>query len=573
MAKNKSLQKLELTWIGKQQEHQLEPRILLQKPEHSYGKQDTENMIIKGDNLLALKALEQDYSNKIKCIYIDPPYNTGNAFEHYDDGIEHSLWLQLMAQRLKMLHKLLADDGSIFISIDDAEQAFLTLLCHEIFGRDNFIACLPTIMNLKGNQDQFGFAGTHEYTIVFAKNKTKLKFNEFLIDEEGLEDWEEDEMGAYKKGANLKATGTNAPREKRPNLYFPIYITKEGDFYLDRKNNDDTEILPITDGKEMSWRWGKNKFNTEKYNVIITGTNGQYSLYKKQRPEIGELPSKKPKSLFYKPEYSSGNGTSQIKKIFGHKAFDYPKPEDLIKDILLIATNAGDLVLDSFLGSGTTAAVAHKMGRHYIGIELGEHAYTHCVPRMQAVVQGEQGGISKSVGWKGGGGFKFYELAPSLLQKDAFDMWIINPEYNPDMLAAAMAKQEGYKYAPDAHIYWKQGQAAENSYIFTTTQFVTVEMLDIIIVQMQVNESLVICCKSFQAECMHKFANIHIKKIPVMLLDRCQFGIKDEYSLNVINIPNYLEEDKEEDNILYKESLKEGKKKKPKIDETQQGLF
>ena len=213
-----------------------------------------------------------------------------------------------------------------------------------------------------------------------------------------------------------------------------------------------------------------------------------------------------------------------------------------------MSTIEGDLVLDSFLGSGTTAAVAQKMGRRYIGIELGNHAYTHCYPRLKTVTDGtDQGGISKAQNWKGGSGFKFYELAPSLLKQDKFGNLVINKEYNADMLAAAMAKQEGYTYQPDTVLYWKQGRSSEHDYIYTTTQFLTVESLDAISETMQEGESLLICCTAFQKECASHAKSITVKKIPQMLLGRCQFS-KDDYSLNIIDMPP-LDDDPDEDFI------------------------
>jgi adenine-specific DNA-methyltransferase len=213
------------------------------------------------------------------------------------------------------------------------------------------------------------------------------------------------------------------------------------------------------------------------------------------------------------------------------------KPEKLISICLELSTQKGDIVLDSFLGSGTTAAVAHKMGRKYIGIELRDQAKTHCYPRLKGVVEGEQGGISKSINWQGGGGFKFYTLAPSLLNKDGFDNWVINKEFNASMLAAAMAKQEGFSYLPNEHKYWKQGNSSEQDFIFTTTQFLTVETLDSIQAEMQPGDSLLICCKAFQKECNNRYPNITIKKIPQMLLNRCEFN-RDDYSLNIVNLPH-----------------------------------
>ena len=529
-------QKLELTWIGKDEELKLEPRILIEDPSKSYGDKSSENMLIHGDNLLALKALEQDFAGRIKCIYIDPPYNTGKAFDKYDDGIEHSIWLSLMRPRIELLYGLLASEGLIWISLDDIEVHYMKILCDEIFGRNNFIASLPTIMNLKGNNDEFGFAGTHEYTLVYAKNKPTAKIGNFEIDEEGMEDWEEDDIGFYKRGANLKATGTNAPREKRPNLFYPLFVSTGDDVFITRQSDSDIEVLPITDGKEMSWRWSKEKVMNEPHNIIIVRNGENTSVYKKQRPEIGELPSKKPKTLFYKPEYSSGNGTAQLKKLFGDvvSAFPYPKPEDLISDFITLSTAPGDLILDSFLGSGTTAAVATKLGRKWIGIEMGEHASTLCVPRMRLVIDGkDNGGISKKVAWQGGGGFKFYNLASSLLRKDSFGNFVIDENYNANMLAAAMCKHEGFKFYPDEMLYWKHGKSTETDFIFVTTGFITAEQLDKVHSEMKAGESLLICAKAYAPECENHFANITIKKIPQMILGRCEFG-KDNYDLNII---------------------------------------
>lgn len=244
------------------------------------------------------------------------------------------------------------------------------------------------------------------------------------------------------------------------------------------------------------------------------------------------------KTIWFRKEVGDNQeAKKEVKAVNASEIFATPKPERLIERILTLATDNNDIILDSFLGSGTTTAVAHKMNRKWIGIELGDHAYTHCLPRMKKVVDGlDEGGISKSQNWKGGGGFRFYNLAPSLLKKDDFGNWIIEPDYNADMLAAAMAKHEGYHYSPDEQLFWKQGQSTEQDFIFTTTQFVTLELLDKIHEQMQEGESLLICCKSFQAACENKYENINVKKIPVMLLGRCEFG-KDDYSLNIISMP------------------------------------
>lgn len=371
----------------------------------------TQNVFIEGDNFEVLKVLQESYLGKIKMIYIDPPYNTGKDFiyrdnttedkeEHeerlgvFDDetggrlikntetnGRYHSDWLSMMQERLIVARDLLTDDGVIFISIDDNEQANLKKLCDEVFGQENYIAVLPTIMNLKGNNDQFGFAGTHEYSIAYSKNISSLtKLNGFDIDEEKVDEWLEDETGPYKKGANLKSTGVNAPREKRPNLFFPIYININANSVSLQKQSDlDVELFPITGNQEMSWRWSREKIANQINDIIVSSNSDNLSLYKKQRPELGELPSTKPKSVFYKPTYSSGNGTAVTKTLFdGQKFFDNPKPVELIKDFIKIASGEDSIVLDFFSGSGTTAHAVMQLNaedggnRRHIQVQLAE---------------------------------------------------------------------------------------------------------------------------------------------------------------------------------------------------------
>lgn len=223
--------------------------------------------------------------------------------------------------------------------------------------------------------------------------------------------------------------------------------------------------------------------------------------------------------------------------------FDTPKPEALIERIISIGSNPGDLVLDSFLGSGTTAAVAHKMGRRYIGIEMGDHAYTHCKVRLDKVISGEdKGGITKSAGWISGGGYRFYELAPSLINEDPFGEPIINPDYDANMLAAAMALHEGFTYQPDHHLFWKQSIGNENSFLFVTTRHLNSPFLDSIRDTMEDGEYLIIACRSFDAGLEKAYSNITIKKIPQMLLDRCEFG-KTNYNLNIVRPPVYDDEE------------------------------
>ena len=536
MAQNR-LNKLELTWIGKYDEEKpLEPRILIENPEYSHGEVETGvlpngkqwngNMLIHGDNLLALKSLEQDYAGCVKCIYIDPPYNTGNAFTHYDDGLEHSIWLSLMRERLVMLQRLLQPEGTIWISIDADESHYLKVLCDEIFGRRNFVDEVIWQRSYSPINLKKTLSRCHDTILVYTKDRT--------------ENFELNRLPRSVEANDRYKNPDNDPRG----------IWKAGDLSVGPAVQEN--IYPITTPsgrvcyppEGYSWRLNKERFNEYVAdNRIWFGPDGNnVPAIKRFLTEVKDGIV----AMTFWPYQEVGHNQDAKKEI---KAFDFdsifdtPKPERLIERILTLGSNKGDLVLDSFLGSGTTAAVAHKMGRRWIGVELGDHAYTHCAVRMQKVVDGtDQGGISKAQNWKGGGGFKFYELAPSLLKTDKFGNLVINKEYNADMLAAAMAKQEGFTYAPSTEIYWKQGFSSESDYIYTTTQFMTVEGLAAVAEQMKDGESLLICCTAFQKECRNAFPNITIKKIPQMLLGRCEFDHND-YSLNIVSLPVIEEDD------------------------------
>lgn len=548
------LQKLELTWIGKGEEPKLEPRILIENPEYSYGDPNSENMLIHGDNLLALKALEQDYAGKVKCIYIDPPYNTGNAFEHYDDGVEHSLWLSLMSVRLKILRNLLSDDGLIWVTLDDNEVHYCKVMCDEIFGRKNFLSSITWQHSIQGKNDAKTFSLSHNYLLVYGKSDKFLRY-ELPREEKHNSNYsnpDKDPKGPWRSG------DVRSPN-LRENLKYDVF----------------TPSGKIISPPEKGWRWSEELFKEKVETGEITFVNNETRVLRKIYLE--NQGGRVPETLWFGEDFGTTREASAENKILSpSNPFGTPKPEKLILKVLQISTLPGDLVLDSFLGSGTTAAVAHKMGRRWIGVELGEHAKTHCYPRLKQVVDGEQGGISKSVNWQGGGGFKFYTLAPSLLKQDKYGNWVISQEYNADMLAAAMAKQEGFKYQPHESTYWKQGQSSEQDFIFTTTQFLTVETLDSIQDEMQPGETLLICCKSFQAACKGKFSNITIKKIPLMLLGRCEYG-KDDYSLNIINLPvesQSIEYDGEKDFSVKSPSVQEISDKGKKIKRNDQpGLF
>lgn len=515
-------QKLELTWIGKDKTIKVEPRILIHDPSKDYGDKNTDNMLIYGDNLLALKALEQDYAGKIKCIYIDPPYNTGSAFEHYDDNLEHSTWLSLMKPRLELLKHLLTDDGSIWISIDADESHYLKVLCDEVFGRANFIDEVVWQRSFSPINLKKTLSRSHDILLVYAKNKTdKYELNKLPRSNET--------NGRYKNPDNdPRGPWTSGDLSVGPRVPERVYeiTTPSG-----------RKVLPPAG---YCWRLSKEGF--QEYctdNRIWFGPEGNNT------PRIKRFLSEVKKgvvamTLWLRDEVGdTQEAKREIKLLFPNDTnpFDTPKPERLIERVLTLGSNQGDLVLDSFLGSGTTAAVAHKMGRKYIGIELGEHCHTHCIPRLQKVIDGtDQGGISKAVGWKGSGGFKYYYLAPSLLNKDKYGQYVISKEYNADMLAAAMAKHEGFLYAPDQDQFWKQGKSSENDYIYTTTNHVGADVLAAIAGEMKDDESVLICCKSFDAGVANGYSNITVKKIPGAILGNCEFG-KDNYNLNIINPP------------------------------------
>lgn len=551
MAQNKNLQKLELTWIGKGEEPKLEPRILIENPEYSYGDPNTENMLIHGDNLLALKALEQDYAGKVKCIYIDPPYNTGAAFEHYDDNVEHSLWLDLMKRRLILLRNLLSKDGFICVHIDDSEGSYLKVLMDEVFGRSNYLTSFYVRVRYpdKTLKQDMAFHKEIEQVHIYRKaygakpnlNESESNFDKFNYYFEELSEGKEIELGGKKVFVfdkdDYKILKKDGSEDGRKEIWATGSIldgNSSGRFFRDYLAGRFE-----TDGLGAMYKVygiGDDKFDFR----YFTGpqregaTKGKYFQgVPMAQLENQDQTKKSPINNFYDLAGSFGNCRHEG----GVDFRSGKKPEKLIQIILNHFSNKGDIVLDSFLGSGSTCATAFKMGRRWIGIELGEQAYTHCYPRLKSICKGEDlTGVTMEENWKGGGGFKFYNLAPSLLKKDKFDHWVMSDEYNADMLAAAMAKQEGFTYNPSETQFWKQGFSSEQDYILTTTQFMTVQQLEAIAEDMQEGESLLICCKAFQPECKNKYSNITIKKIPQLLLDRCEFG-KDDYSLNIVNLP------------------------------------
>ena len=524
-------QKLELTWIGKGVRPKLEPRILLSDPKLSYHAKHRvsdddifDNRLIFGDNLLALKALEQEYSGKLKCVFIDPPYNTGSAFSHYDDGLEHSIWLGLMRDRLDVIRRLLSENGSLWITIDDNEAHYLKVLCDEVFGRANFIANVVWQKKYAPANDALWLSDSHDHILVYAKNKDVWRPNKLPRTQEQddlYKNVDNDPRGAWM--SDNYTCAKNA--DERPNLYYPIKNPNTGEEIWPKRTrvwafDQTTHLKHVAD--QMIY-WGKD------------GTNSTPRL-KKFLSKL-KSPGRVAATIWLHDEVGHNQDANREQQTFNaDDPFKTPKPEKLIHRILTLATNPGDIVLDSFAGSGTTGAVAHKMGRRWIMVELGEHCHTHVIPRMRKVIDGEdKGGITEAVAWKGGGGFRYYRVAPSLLQQDRWGNWVINKEYNAEMLAEAICKLEGFTYAPnDAH-YWQHGYSTELDFIYVTTQTLNADQLQALSDEVGERRSLLVCCAAYRGS-TDRFANLTLKKIPKMVLSKCEWG-HDDYSLNVENLP------------------------------------
>lgn len=532
-----SKQKLELTWIGKEKRPKLEPRILLEDPKKSYHAKHRvtdndifDNRLIFGDNLLALKALEQEFAGNVKCVFIDPPYNTGSAFKHYDDGLEHSIWLGLMRDRLEIIRRLLSEDGSLWITIDDNEAHYLKVLCDEIFGRSNFVSSFAWEKD-KGRRNDTDISSAHDHVLLFAKNrdvwrKIRNPLPRTEAQKARYRNPDNDPRGPWLQGDNGTA------KSGGESLLYPITLPS-GRVVVPPKGN--------------YWRFSKDNFEkARKEGRVYFGANGDgMPLIKRYLTDVqdGVVPR-----TWWPAEEAGSNQSAKrdhLRKLLPDiEPFSTPKPEELIRIILHISTNKGDLVLDSFAGSGTTGAVAQKMGRRWIMVELEETCHTHIMPRLTKVIDGEdKGGITESVGWQGGGGFRYYRLAPSLIVNDRWGNPVINPEYNAAMLAEALAKLEGFTYAPSETHWWQHGHSSERDFIYVTTQNLSAEQLQALSDDVGPERSLLVCCAAFHglgangaAKAAERWPNLTLKKIPKMVLARCEWG-HDDYSLNVANLP------------------------------------
>ena len=559
-------QKLELTWIGKDKRPKLEPRILLEDQDKSYyAKQRVtdndifDNRLIFGDNLLALKALEQEFSGKVKCVFIDPPYNTGSAFTHYDDGLEHSIWLGLMRDRLEIIKRLLSDDGSLWITIDDNEAHYLKVMCDEIFGRANFVSSFAWEKD-KGRRNDTDISSAHDHVLLFVKNrdiwrKIRNPLPRTEAQKARYRNPDNDPRGPWLQGDNGTA------KSGGESLLYPITLPSG---------------RVVTPPKGNYWRFSKDNFeNSRKEGRVYFGANGDgMPLIKRYLTDVqdGVVPR-----TWWPAEEAGSNQSAKrdhLRKLLPDiEPFATPKPEELIRLILHISTNPGDLVVDSFAGSGTTGATAHKMGRRWIMIELEDTCHTHIIPRLQKVVDGEdQGGISEMLDWQGGGGFRYYTLAPSLIVNDRWGNPVINPEYNPAQLAEALAKLEGFTYAPSESRWWQHGHSSERDFLFVTTQNLSADQLQALSDEVGSEQSLLVCCSAFRgvttAQASQRWPNLTLKKIPKMVLARCEWG-HDDYSLNVANLPMAQEDKTESTSIAAKTK---GKKATP-ANPDQGGLF
>ena len=531
------LPKLELTWIGKENRPRLEPRILLEEPDRSYhAKQRVtesdlfDNRLIFGDNLLALKALEQEFAVKIKCIYIDPPYNTGSAFAQYTDVLEHSLWLTMMRDRLEVLRRLLSPDGSCWVQLDDNEAHYCKVVMDELFGRENFVANVVWNKSYAVRSNAQFFSTSHEHLLVYCKTRDRFAPNRFARTEKQETRYQNPDHDSRGPWQSVTMTislvgGARGRQYAKTGESVNIFEVKSpsGKTFRPPPNrcwSRNPEGFAALDAEKRIW-WGPHGNLAPRMKLFLS------------EAEEGILPT----TLWAEGERFGLNqdGIREIRTL-GLPDFPTPKPERLSRRVLELGSSAGDWVLDSFAGSGTTGAVAQKMRRRWIMVELREHCHTHIIPRLKRVIDGDDpGGVTEATSWKGGGGFRYSRLAPSLLEKDRWDNWIVSKQYNAAMLAEALCKLEGFLYAPSDSVYWQQGRSTERDFIYVTTQKLTHAQLAALSEEVGEDRTLLVYCMAFRAKA-GSFPNLTIKKIPTAVLQRCEWG-KDDYSLQVSSLP------------------------------------
>lgn len=560
-----SKQKLELTWIGKEKRPKLEPRILLEDPEkschatHRVSDGDIfDNRLIFGDNLLALKALEQEFSGKVKCIYIDPPFNTQQAFEHYDDGYEHSIWLGLIRDRAESLRRLLSDDGTMFVHIDDNELGYLIALLDEVFGRANRVSVVTFKQGSATGHKAInpGVVSTTNFILIYAKNKSLWTPNRVFTARaerdkrygQFIENYDEPfSRWRFVTLASAFATNLGMPERGLKKTLGDLYEEQLSEFVM--KNAERVVRLARPDYNAVSSEAREmiDRSKARSGEVLLLERESHSNMYFVNGERILFYSDK---LKFIDGKYVAGEPLTSLwddilsNNLHNEGGINFPKgkkPEGLIKRCLDLATKPGDIVLDSFAGSGTTGAVAHKMGRRWIMVELGEHCHSHVIPRLKKVIDGEDpAGVTAAMSWKGGGGFRYYRLAPSLIVNDRWGNPVINPEYNAAQLAEALAKLEGFAYAPSETHWWQHGHSSERDFIYVTTQNLSAEQLQALADEVGPERSLLVCCAAFRGvtatKAAERWPNLTLKKIPKMVLARCHWG-RDDYSLNVINLP------------------------------------
>lgn len=570
MSSNK--QRLELTWVDKDVRPKLEPRILLEDRQASYHARERvsdldlfDNRVICGDNLLALKALEQEFAGRVKCVYIDPPFNTKGAFPDYDDNVEHSLWLTLMARRLELLRSLLHDSGAIVVNLDDSEMAYCKVLLDEVFGRRNYVATIVVEVATPSSFKTVNVGPTQitQYLLLYCKNKDKFEYHQQYIaaDQVDLQHFSryienpEDPPESWRfasitskiladlgfVGATSHAQWAEAKRALGEDQAKQAVSERAQEFAL---QNADRVFETKTLQKPSPWLRPFIAASRSAPGVVALGRENREPLFLYQGRQI----------------YFLGKGVREINgqrvvirplsnlwddiptnNLQHEGGVDFPsgkKPEALVARVIeMISQDRADIVLDCFGGSGTTAAVAHKLGRQWILVEQGEHCYTKVVPRMQAVIDGrDPSGITEYAKWAGGGGFRLYNLAPSLMEKDRWDNWVVSREYNAAMLAEAVCKLEAFRYEPSDDNYWQHGRSTEHDFIYITTQTLTKAQLDQLSLDVGSERTLLVCCGAWKGKATN-WNNLTLRKIPQAVLSKCEWG-RDDYSLEVGQLPD-----------------------------------
>lgn len=513
--------RLELTWVGKEYQPKVEPRILIKEDGLSYQaslrvsvNDIFDNYLIQGDSLLSLKSLESTYAGKIKCVFVNPPNNTFTD----EDDLHHSKWLSMMRDRLKIIRQLLREDGSVWITIDNNEVHYLKMLCDEIFGEVNFVANVIWQNRVPSQNNVKWLSDIHENILVFAKEKEQWRPNLIPKTEEGNEKY---------KNPDNDPRGAWAPADITVNNYRP---------------NNSYEITAPSGKKHIPDTGRSWKYNKLKLEELIADNRIWFGSKGDGIPRLKRFLSEINQGLVATTVWLNnevGDSLEARREAKEHNLKDIletPKPERLVQRVLTISTNPGELVLDLFSGSGSTGAVAQKMGRRWIMIESRDDIQAIIISRLKKVIDGDDlGGISKNLNWKGGGGYNFYKLAKSLMVHDNWGNWIINKNYTDDMLAEAVCKLEGFTYAPNNKFYWQHGYSSENAFIYITKAMLSELQLHQLSIEVGQERSLLVLCSAFQGK--SEYPNLSVKKISKQIISRCEWG-KDDYSIE--NQPLFL---------------------------------